>query len=93
MSFWVLSLMWSAPDSIRRTRIIRPPNPTSFWSGTTSAVRSDVGRHRQPRSSFDRNGYPRRSEDQLLISWTHEALTGVRILLPMDFEANETRPG
>jgi hypothetical protein len=30
----------------------------------------------------DRDGYPRTSADELLISWTHEALTGVRLLVP-----------
>jgi tetratricopeptide (TPR) repeat protein len=57
---------------------------------------SDLNRHhrRQAAASagvdLDRNGYPRNSDDHLLIAWTHEALTGQRIQLPLSLD-DETR--
>ena len=67
----------------------RPQGPAY----SVGAYEYDVGYVPPPQDAgveLDRNGYPESSEDHLLIAWTHEALTGQRIQLPLSLD-DETR--
>jgi tetratricopeptide (TPR) repeat protein len=94
-----LDVLLSAAAYLERARF----NPAYLYHPTPepelTLVWSDLSGSQRRRAALaagvelDRSGYPRTSEEQLLISWTHEALTGVRILLTLDLDADETRPG
>ncbi len=94
-----LDVLLSAAAYLERARF----NPAYLYQPTSepdlTLVWNDLSGSQRRRAAFaagvelDRTGYPRTSEEQLLITWTHEALTGVRILLTLNLDADETRPG
>ena len=68
------------------------PELTLVWNDLSRRQRREAAR--EAGVELDSAGYPRNVEDQLLIAWTHEALTGVRIELPANLDReDETHPG
>jgi tetratricopeptide (TPR) repeat protein len=94
-----LDVLLGATSYVERARFNpeSPYHPTPdpdlilVWNDLSGSQRRQAAEAAQV--EVDRDGYPRRSTDQLLISWTHEALTGVRILVPVGFAADEARTG
>ncbi len=67
------------------------PDLTLVWHDLTGAQRRRAAQ--TAGVELDRTGSPRSAQDQLLIAWTHEALTGVRLQIPTEAEDDDTRPG
>jgi hypothetical protein len=88
-----LDALLSASHYVERARL----NPDSPYHPEPEAERvlvwRDLSRGQRlraaeaagvPPESLDADGYPSSLEDYRKIAWTHEALTGARIQLPMD---------
>jgi tetratricopeptide (TPR) repeat protein len=94
-----LDVLLSATSYVERARFnpsypyhpTPEPDLTLVWNDLSGSQRRQAAQAAQVQ--LDRDGYPRRSEDRLRIVWTHEALTGGRILLPADFGEDQTGPG
>jgi len=67
------------------------PERTLVWNDLTRAQRRRAAQ--TAGVELDSACYARSQEDLLVISWTHEALTGVRIQIPHLTEDDDTRPG
>jgi len=91
-----LDVLLSASAYVERARynlayLFQPtpePEPVMVWRDLSKLQRRKAAE--TAGVELDLDGYPRSVEDFLLISWTHEALTGARIQLPSSLD-DETR--
>jgi hypothetical protein len=64
------------------------PERSMLWRDLTRSQRRQAAASADVQ--VDQDGFPASVENLFLISWTHEALTGVRLQLPLSLE-DETR--